>query len=56
MEQKELEYFCDWLIENNITIVAGYRSTPDRWRKSETGSKIYTTEELVKKYLNEEKL
>lgn len=51
MEQKELEYFAEWLIENHIMIVDG-----EKWKTSILGSKQYTTEELVRKYLNEEKL
>ena len=55
MEEKELEYFCDWLIDNNIRI---YEDEKGRsiWRTSIIGSEFHTTEQLVKKYHNEESL
>lgn len=56
MEQKELEYFAEWLIENRIMIVDGDKYLETKWKNSTLGSKHYTTDELIKKYLNEEDL
>ena len=53
MEERELEYFCEWLIENKVVHIE-YKG--NKWKTAYQGSTIYTTEQLVKKYCNEESL
>lgn len=55
MEERELEYFCEWLCDNNIMISEDGKGRK-LFRTSIIGSKLYTTEQLVKKYCNEESL
>jgi len=54
MEERELEYFCEWLIDNKIIQIETAKG--NKWKTAYQGSKIYTTEELIKKYCNEEDL